>query len=339
MRPAPRRPLVTLLTVLGGVTALAAPASAQVVLPPTQAAAEQVVNQYIQANTHNNNTLDVEGQAAIEDAPIKPIDDALFREYRGRGKTTLAENVTNDSVKVFRPDQSSYPLSFLALQRSHDPNAKVRQYLLFGKASAADPWKVSMAAQLLDRAATPKLKVDSDGFAKVVTDQAAAALVVKPTELAPKLAKVWDKSLNGVPTSKDFEPGVLTTDVSATFVGELQQLPLSQAKVDFKFTPGENRPSCFATSRGGALCLFVVTIRETLKPASGSFVQPPTREPLTGLIAPGSYKEVHFDRTAILVAAVPKRGKLARADVIGIYEGLTHADAIPGAADQPGTSV
>ncbi len=81
----------------------------------------------------------------------------------------------------------------------------------------------------------------------------------------------------------------------------------------------------------------MISVRETLRPANGSFTQPPTREPLTGLVAPGTYGQARFERSAILVAAVPKRGNLARADVIGMYEGLTSAEATPGSVSSGGT--
>jgi hypothetical protein len=325
------------VVVLGlGAVAVASPASA-VVLPPTQAEAQKVADDYVTVNAQNNATLNVEAQDAIEDAPIKPIDDALFREFQGRGKTTLGEKVMIDSMKVYRPDQSSFPLKFLALQRAHDPQGKTRQFLIFEKASETDAWKVSTAAQLLDNAPTPKLKVNSDGFVNVITPGVAKGLAVKPDSLASKLAKVWDKSVNGVAASNDFDSGPLTTDAASVFVGALQQLPIGKAAVDFSFTPGENQPVCFAETRGGALCFFVISFTETLRPSNGSFVQPPTREPLTGLVPPGSYSRVKFERSAILLANVPKRGKLARAKVIGIYEGVVTATATPGTGQPQGT--
>jgi hypothetical protein len=322
---------------IAGVVAAPTPGSAQV-LPPTQTAAEKIVDDYIQANTRNNASLDLAGQDAIEDAPIKTIDDALFQEFRGRGQTTLGEeNVTIDDVKVFVPDQSSYPLTFFALQRSTSPaqQGPTRQYLIFVKANELSPWKVSMAAQLLGDVAAPKLERDADGFVSSLTGKAASSLAVKPDSLSRQLAKLWKQSTRGVATSNVFSPGPLTTDAAAVFVGALEQLPLGQAQVDFSFAPAENRATCLATTNGGALCFFVVTFQETLKPTSGTFVQPDTREPLTGHIAPGEYGQVRFDRTAILAAAVPKRGKLARVDVIGLYEGIVRAEAKTAAQTSP----
>lgn len=338
MRKVPRRAFVALLLLIAGVVATATPGSAQVVLPPTQSAAEKIVNDYIQANTRNNASLDLAGQDAVEDAPIKTIDDAVFQEFFGRGKTTLGEeNVTINDVKVFVPDQSSYPLTFVALQSSTSPTQQgpTRQYLIFVKANEASPWRVSMAAQLLGDVAAPKLKVDGDGFVRLLTGSAASSLAVKPDSLSPQLAKLWKQSTNGIATSKLFSPGPLTTDVAAVLVGALQQLPLGEARVAFDFARAENRATCLATTKGGALCFFVVTFQETLEPTNGTFVQPDTREPLTGHVAPGEYGQVRFDRTAILAAAVPKRGKLTRVDVIGIYEGIVRAEAKTAAQTTP----
>jgi hypothetical protein len=96
---------------------------------------------------------------------------------------------------------------------------------------------------------------------------------------------------------------------------------------------------CFASSAEGALCFFVINYRTTLEPTSGVYVQDGSRETLTGLVVPGEYGGVIFDRTAIVLAAVPKRAKLARVNVVGMYNGLVKAEGTPKGLDVPNDAV
>ena len=62
-------------------------------------------------------------------------------------------------------------------------------------------------------------------------------------------------------------------------------------------------------------------------------MQPDTREVFGGLIEPGQYGQVRYDRLAVLAASVPpKSAKHERVDIIGIYDGVVSASAVaPGA--------
>jgi hypothetical protein len=322
------------------VTATPAPAG-ELVLPPTTSAAERIVEEYNAANDANNASLDIEGQAAIEGAPIKEIDDVAFREAFGRGETNLGGPADVDSIDVFVPDQSSYPLTFLAFERftSSTTGSVNEQFLVFAKASSDAPWKVTHAASLLPEVIVPEVATDQDGLATLVTGKRASKLQVNPTKLSPKLAKLWRSSADGVPIAKPFEPGLLTTEAAAVFLSELERLPINESRVDFEFRSTENQPLCFASADEGALCFFIIHYRSTLDPVSGVFVQDDTRATLTGLIEPGEYGGVIFDRTAIVLAAVPKRGNLARVEVIGLYNGLVAAEALPKGVEVPNDAV
>ncbi len=237
-----RLAVVILLVVTSGAAAVSAAAQGSGVTPE---AAEQVARDYADANARNNATLDVEGQAAIEDPPIRAIDDATFREYRGRGQTSLGQDIRVEDRRIYVPQQSGYPLRFLSSERvvfGGEPAA--RQLLLFVKTSESAPWRVSMAAQVV-KASLPKLRTDSDGLARLVGADAEPALKVKPDALAPKLAKLWD---SGRSTSKTFEPGPLTTGAVDSFVQSLSATGIGQARVRFEFGPAEDRPVCFQTT-------------------------------------------------------------------------------------------
>lgn len=325
------------------LVATTAPAPAgELVLPPTTTAAERIVEDYNAKNTLNNATLSIEGQAAIEAPPIKTIDDAVFREHMGRGETTLGDPFTVDEVEVFVPDQSSYPLVFLALETLTSPelpDESTTQLLVFTQSGADEPWKATHAASLLPDIETPRVATDEHGLATLVAGEDAAALHVHPRKLAKRLARLWQRSADGASISKPFAPGLLTTDAVALFLGELEQLPINESSVDFTFTPSESQPLCVAARGNGALCYFQVSYRATLDPVSGVFVQPATRDTLTGLVVPGEYGSVTFERTAILLAAVPKRTGLGRVDVIGVYNGLISAETSPRGVDAPNEAV
>jgi hypothetical protein len=273
--------------------------------------------------------------------PIKTIDDVAYHEAFGRGETSLGGPADVESISVFVPDQSSYPLTFLAFERftSSTTGNVNEQFLVFAKASSDASWKVTHAASLLPAVSVPSVATDQDGLATLVTGKRASKLQVNPTKLSPKLTKLWQSSAEGVPIAKPFEPGLLTTEAALVFLNELEQLPINESQVDFEFRSTESQPLCFASADEGVLCFFVINYRTTLDPVSGVFVQDDTRETLTGLVVPGEYGGVIFDRTAIVLAAVPTRSKLARVEVVGMYNGLVAAEGTPKGVDTPSDAV
>lgn len=324
-----RRPaLVSALVVASVTSVVAAPSSAraQAAPPPlTREQALRVLRAFEEKNAQNNDGLDVEGQATIETAPIQTIDDANFREFRGRGMTSLGEDARIDQRRVYVPEQAGYPLQFLASERNTSSDgATTRQLLLFVRPNEGDPWKVSMAAGLVG--SVPKLLVDRDGFARLLDADHAASLVLEPDGLARSLAALWDRG-EGVSDPKPFEPGPFTTDAVTGFVSTLGAMGIN-AVADFTFTPADTPVVSFRTAKNGALSFFVVAVTEVMRPDGvGALVQPESREVFSGLLVPGQYGEVRFERLAILAAHVPPAGRKARIDVIGIYEGLVQATA------------
>jgi hypothetical protein len=56
-------------------------------------------------------------------------------------------------------------------------------------------------------------------------------------------------------------------------------------------------------------------------------------------VAPGEYGGAILDRTAIVLAQVPKRANLARVSVIGLYNGLVAAQGTPKGVQIPSDTV
>ena len=295
--------------------------------------AKRVVTDYNAANTKNNASLDLAGQGAMETGPVRTIDDAAFREARGRGELSLGNGFTIDKVRVWVPVQSSYPLRFLALEQATDNGVKFRQLLTFTKASEGEAWKLSMAAQLVG-ANAPKLLADRDQRVQILDADHASSLKVQPKALDGAVANVWARAagLERAP-QPNFAGGQLTTSITDYFVNELSQTGIN-ARVDFGFRASGQPVEGYRTADGGALCLFVVAVSATLKPvASDPFTQPPSRVPFGGLVAPGQYAQLGYERLAIVAAVVPKQTSKAKVRVIAIYDGPVSATAL-----QPGTS-
>lgn len=324
-----RRPALIGALIVGLVTSVvAAPSSAraQTTPPPlTREQALRVLRAFEEKNAQNNDALDIEGQATIETAPIQTIDDATFQEFRGRGLASLGDDARIDRRRVYVPEQSGYPLQFLASERNTSGGgAASRQLLLFVRPSEGEPWKVSMAAGLVG--SVPKLLADRDGFARLLDADHAGALVLDPDGLARSLAALWDRG-EDIGDAKPFEPGPFTTDAVTGFVSALGAMGID-AVADFTFTPSDVPVVSYRTAKGGALSLFVVAVTEVMRPDGvGALVQPESREVFSGLLVPGRYGEVRFERLAILAAHVPAAGRKARIDVVGIYEGLVQATA------------
>jgi hypothetical protein len=321
---------------IGAVVVL--PAGAQTpplpIAAPTDAEARRVVASYNAANQRNNDTLDTEGQAAIESAPIQLVDDATFREVRGRGDTSLHERPSVDQVRVYVPVQSSSPLQFMATERVSANGGTFRQVLVFVKASESEPWRVSMAAQSSARPGLPKPLRTRDGAAALLDADHAATLLATPETLSQSLADLWAREAGEERApGKVFAAGPLTTGGVDRLVNELSQLGIN-ALVDFEFEAAQYPVIAYRAAGGGAVCLFTVSIRETIRPGVGDdrLVQPRSRETFTGLVVPGDYREVRFDRLAIAAVTIPERGGDARVEVVGFYDGAIAATGVPAEA-------
>lgn len=302
---------------------------------PTNAEARRVVASYNAANQRNNDTLDIEGQAAIESAPIELIDDATFREVRGRGDTSLHERFAVDQVRVYVPAPSSSPLQFMATERVSTDGGSFRQVLVFAKTSESDPWRVSMAAQSNARPGLPKPLRTRDGAATQLDADHAATLLATPETLPQSLADLWAREAGEERApGKVFAAGPLTTGGVDRLVNELSQRGIN-ALVDFEFDAAPYPVIAYRTADGGALCLFTVSVHETIRPGvdEDRLVQPRSRETFTGLVVPGDYGEVRFDRLAVAAVKIPERGADARVEVVGFYDG-----AIAATADAAGTA-
>ena len=304
--------------------------------PPalTVAQAKRVVRGYDRANTRNNEALDIAGQAAIETVPIQTIDDASFLEYRGRGEQTLGEQAPLDRFRVHVPEQSGYPLQFIAAEQVGGDDSPLRQLLVFVRASEGEPWKVSMAAQLATED-FPKLPKDRNGFVRLLDADHAGDLKAQPDALAGALADEWARA-SGEERAKNlgFAPGPLTTGIVDAFISDLYDSGV-RGNVDFTFEAASEYPAVgYRSADNHALCFFVLKVGEVITPLdSDGLVQPDTREVFGGLIEPGQYGQVRYDRLAVLAASVPpKSAKHERVDIIGIYDGVVSASAVaPGA--------
>jgi hypothetical protein len=305
----------------------------------TVAEAKQVVDQYDLANAHNNDTLDVEGQGAIEADPIRAIDDANFRETSGRGEASLHEDVQVGRIRVYVPQPNGGSEQFLATERVKGADSSFDQVLLFTRPDATAPWKVSLAAQL--DGALPKLQTDHNGDAALVDADHAADLQAKPGALAGALANLWARDAGDErPPVKVFAKGALTTDAVDAFVNRLASEGI-EADVDFDFHAADDPPVCYRTTDDGAFCFFVMSMQETLHPTGGNdrLVQQGSRSPLGGLVVPGEYGSVTYQRSGIVAATVPPRSAKGRVKVIGLYDGTVDATTEPVGSGTPQPAV
>jgi len=312
------------------VSPAVAPAAARAAQPEpllTRERAMQVLRQFERANARNNGSLGVEGQGAIESPPIQLIDDANFREVRNRGGKSLGNQGTVKRRRVFVPNQAQYPLEFLASERVSDGS---RQLLLFTRPTEADKWKVSTAAQLVT-GPVPELVQDRAGYAARLDADHAAALKLAPEQLAPALADLWARSEKGAaPKSELFESGLLTTEAVNAFVGVLAASGID-GEVSFGFEPAPFPVVSYAATGGRALVVFAVAVHETIQPTggAGALEQPRSRGVFGGLVVPGRYATVRYDRLMLLAAVVPPGGTSARVRVIGQYAGIVGAETTP----------
>lgn len=328
----PHRVVHVALVVAIGVVAAAVPAAAQVpVTSLSPAEAKRIVREYNTLNADNNDTLNVEGQGRIEAEPIVLIDDATFREYQGRGESTLGEDARVDRVRVFVPEQSGYPRQFLATERVSSGGSTYHQVLAFVQSTEGDPWKVTMAAQLDASQPLPRPVLERDGAARLVDADHAAGLVARPEELSAELAQVWARA-NGEERAPStvFADGPLTSGVIDAFVNRLSGTGVT-AEVDFQFAPADEYPAVAYRTERGALALFAVRAREVLRPidGEGTLTQPESRDVLGGLVLPGRYASVIYERVALVLASVPHEGRKARAEALGLYDGTVSVSVNP----------
>jgi hypothetical protein len=322
----------TCIAVLGSivVSVAATPAAARAAQPEpllTHDEAMLVLRRFERANARNNGSLGVEGQGAIEAPPIQLIDDANFREVRNRGGKSIRNQGTVRRRQVFVPFQTQYPLEFLASEGVSDGS---KQLLVFTRPTESDTWKVSTAAQLVVDP-VPGLVKDGAGYTTRLDADHAAALKLAPEQLAPALADLWARTEEGgAQTSELFESGLLTTDAVNGFVGELAASGID-GEVSFGFEPAPFPVVSYAATGGRALTVFAVAVHETIQPTGGTGVleQPRSRGVFGGLVVPGHYGTVRYDRLMLLAAVVPPGGTSARVRVIGQYTGVVGAETTP----------
>ena len=324
------------LTMVGLITCALVPAAAAQDSPPalTVAQAKRVVREYNRANGRNNATLDLAGQAAIEGAPIQTIDDYLFFDYQARGERSLGEQAPLRRIRVHVPEQTGYPLQFLASMQIGDDEAATDQLLVFSRPTEGEPWRVTMAAQLLG-AELPSLPKTRDGFVRLLDADAAGTLAVDPDQLATDVVDIWAEAAGEERApSKRYADGPLTTGIVDLFVNGLFTLGV-RGNVDFEFEAADEFPVVgYRAEDGSGLVFFVVRTRETLTPiSSDGLVQPEGREVFGGALEPGQYGEVRYERLAIMAAHVPPASaKREQVEIIGIYDGAVSVAGDPAGA-------
>jgi len=289
--------------------------------------AMRVLRKFERANARNNESLGIEGQGAIESPPVQLIDDATFREVRNRGGTSLGDQGAISRRRVYVPRQTQYPLQFLASERVSDGST---QLLVFTRPTEAEGWRVSTAVSLVT-GPVPELTGDRDGYTALLDADHAAALKVHPDGIASALADLWARSNEGAtPSSELFEPGLLTDGAVSAFVGVLAASGID-GDVLFSFEPAPFPVVASPMTRGRALVLFALSVDETIRPTGGDgvLVQPRSRGVFGGLVRPGRYGTVRFDRLMLLAAVVPPGGTTARIRVIGEYSGIVGAETTP----------
>ena len=184
----------------------------------------------------------------------------------------------------------------------------------------------------------PPLVQDASGYTARLDADHAAALKLAPEKLAPALVDLWARSEGrAAPTSELFESGLLTTDAVNGFVGELAASGID-GDVSFGFEPAPFPVVAYSATDGRALLLFAVSVHETIRPSVGadSLVQPRSRGVFGGLVVPGSYATVRYDRMMLLAAVVPPGGTAARVRVIGQYAGVVGAETTPAESGEGG---
>jgi hypothetical protein len=262
---------------------------------------------------------------------VQLIDDATFREVRNRGGRSLGDQGRFTRRHVFVPPQSEYPLQFLASVRVDDGS---RQLLVFARPTEGAPWKVSSAAGIVEEP-VPELTEDDSGYAALLDADHAAALKVPPDGLAAALADLWSRSadVEAPATSDFFEAGPLTTEAVGGLVADLAAHGID-GDVQLAFEPAPYPVVAYAATGGRALVLFAVAVHETLRPAGGAaaLVQPRSRARFGGLVVPGRYASVAYERLELLAAVVPPGGTADRVRVIGDYGGIVSAKATPAPA-------
>lgn len=329
-----------LVALVDGAVAGTSVSVAQTSPSVTPAEAKNVVETYAQANATNNEKLDSTGQGTIEGPPLQTIDAATYRDAEGRGLTTLGQQVKVDKIRVYVPKQSAYPLQFLASYRVTPPQdgEQQQQLLVFVRASEAEPWRVTMAAQLAPGLSPPKIATSSDGLATIVDAQSAGSLREKPELLAAGLSELFNRLIEGKKSAnrKLFAPGPLTTEVADRMAQQVRATRKSGAGAQLKFEPAQFAPVAYRSAKRSAIVLFVLALHEAFDPAAGrSLPQPASQDAFGGLVAPGQYAAVRIDRLAIFAAWVPESRTKHAVEVIAIYEGVVQALAVPA---PPGSS-
>ena len=268
--------------------------------------AREIVEDLHERSDKANASLDTALQDSIETSPARDIDDAVFKQLKATGKTSISGPGDLQDVVTYVPRQTEFPSRFLAyVTTSGGDNSteSLSKYLwLYEKKSADEPWKIAMYVPLPRNFEAPKVAVDGDGFAEMVSEDDSGELKVPPSDLPRELADYLSAYATGS-QSTIFAPGSHTTQTQQRIKSLVDTQSQQGINFSVEIQPSEFPVQAFKTEDGGALTLFAYNVANRFGAAPGKTLR--STRGSEGLLAPGSYATIQRNTVSMLAAVVP----------------------------------
>jgi len=279
-------------------------------------------------NAKANNSLDVGLQDQHETGAAAAIDDALFRRLRAQGKTSLGSPPSRSGdLGVFAPRQGNYPAAFLARREvTLSNNSAQSEFMVFVANGEGKPWREAAYTYLELNEPQPSLAVDRQGFARRI-NEGGRGFGVTPADLPTQYASFLSH-YNEPPPQSVFAPGARTTEqLTATRAHVASQEANNTTTISFR--PVGYPVYCFATTSGGAFCLFSFLSTESYVTRPGTSFTTPLFGPGNEVILDQRETGGHASSTLELLrtrgALIPLRSTRAPVQVVGNYVGVVNA--------------
>ena len=302
------------------------------------------VDSIVTADTATNNKANSSLSTALQDSHESclqdVLDDATYRGELATGATSLGGSFDQIPGRAFVPRDSSYPAYFSVLASDHASSEPTTTSLLtYVKNAASARWKLSFSSEILGPTNTgvsvPQATTDSKGYATSLSATGTDGLQIAPDKVATRVASAFTAE-----AASGKLPAWLTAELGPNGMADPHKIAAAYSglgTVTTTFTTvtpsavaaGKPSAECplpaYRLKGGGALVTFAVFSRVVVKVRSGeAVVQPPSRNALGPLLAPGVYTSITLTSGDIGVAVVPPAGSRSPIHVIGqASEGLT----------------
>jgi hypothetical protein len=293
------------------------------------AQAELAARQWWAADEQALVNRDANAIANLDAAPLAQVMAHQLEAYRAVGAGLLRAPRTPQAVRVYVPEQESYPLRLLAVFDVPDRNGTGHQAELLVQPGAGAALVAEQSAVLDAR--EPAFDVDAAGVVRTVAGADQQRLLGRTdSDLSPSFDAYMSGLTHGHPPTGTpaFAAGRHTSDAAAADAAYLRDAPARSnglvASAEVGYVDLQVAEPVFALAGGGGFTLFASQRDQVLHPAEGKAFSQDTNRHNWGIdLPPGTYPQITEQSVVMVAALLPAGG--APVQVLGVGGGVESA--------------